>query len=83
MFTSIPTASESLMTAALDAFGSPMDRSVRGSERKRKWLMPDIQALAKYEKQNVVSLQDSAGCNCLSYVHVGGMKQSYQIVWKH
>ena len=38
--TFMPTASEREMTAWFCAFGSPMTRSVRGSERKRKWWMP-------------------------------------------
>ena len=44
--TFMPTASERAMTAWFCAFGSPMTRSVRGSERKRKWWMPAIHAFA-------------------------------------
>ena len=44
--TFIPTSAERCITAVLTCFGSPMERSVRGSERKRKWWIAAIHAFA-------------------------------------
>ena len=68
VFTFMPVASERRMTAALDALGSPMMRSVRGSERKRKWWMPVIHGFAACGRREV------SGYGYV-YVYVWGVRQ--------